>query len=69
MIGQVSAGTYYFDHSAERDEHEGAYAVRTVDGDGNASAWTPAQRGADASREYAALGGHFRVAGAKAGRR
>ncbi len=63
VIGQVSAGTYYFDHSAERDEREAAYAVRTVDGDGNSSAWTPAQRGTDATREYAALGGHFRVAG------
>jgi hypothetical protein len=36
MIDKVAKGTYYFDHSAGADIHA-QYAIRTIDGAGNAS--------------------------------
>ena len=57
-IGKASTGTYYFDHDAGWDVNA-AYAVRSVDGNGQTSAWTPAKTLAGASPAYAALGGHF----------
>jgi hypothetical protein len=62
ILGKVSIGTYYFDH-AEGWDPDAAYAVRTVGGDGNMSAWTPAARIADEPVTAYALGGLFPVRG------
>jgi len=58
ILGKVSKGNYYFDHSAGWDAGTD-YAVRTVDGDGNVSGWTVAQGMADEPLTAAVLGGHF----------
>jgi hypothetical protein len=58
ILGKVAIGDYYFDHGPSWDDrHE--YAVRTVDGDGNASGWTMAEPTAGEPRTFWALGGHF----------
>jgi hypothetical protein len=62
VLGKVSIGTYYFDH-AEGWEPEAAYAVRSVDGDGNASEWTIAGKLADEPVTACALGGLFPTRG------
>lgn len=62
ILGKVSIGTHYFDH-AEGWDPNAVYAVRAVDGDGNASAWTPAARLADEPAAYQSLGGLFAVRG------
>jgi len=62
ILGKVSIGTTYFDH-AEGWSPDAAYAVRTVDGDGNTSAWTPAAGLADEPVTFCALGGLFPVRG------
>ena len=58
VLGKVSVGTYYFDH-AEGWDAGVHYAVRAVDGDGNASEWTESQRLPDEPLSAWALGGHF----------
>jgi hypothetical protein len=62
VLGRAANGTYYFDHSADAGPRQ-QYAVRTVDGDGNASDWCEAAPLADETLVAAALGGHFPVAG------
>jgi len=62
VLGKVSIGTYYFDH-AEGWDPSAAYAVRSVDGDGNASEWTPAVRMTDQPLTAYALGGLFPTRG------
>ncbi len=62
VLGKVSLGTYYFDH-AEGWDPEAAYAVRSVDGDGNVSGWTLAARLADEPVTAYALGGLFATRG------
>jgi hypothetical protein len=58
VVDKVSVGNYDFDHAPGWDgRHE--YAVRTVDGDGNVSAWTAAEPIAGEPLTFAALGGHF----------
>jgi hypothetical protein len=58
VVDKVSVGDYCFDHAPGWvGSHE--YAVRTVDGDGNASAWTAAEATAGEPLTFAALGGHF----------
>jgi len=61
-IGKASVGIYYFDHSNGWDP-AAAYAVRTVDGDGNASAWTAAEPLPGGTDEFWALGGLFSESG------
>lgn len=56
-IGKASVGQYYFDRAPGWDVNA-SYAVRTVDGDGNPSGWTPARRLAGGQQVYAALGAH-----------
>ena len=58
ILEKVAIGDYYFDH-AEGWSNAHEYAVRTVDGDGNASDWTVAEPTADEPMTFAALGGHF----------
>ena len=62
ILNKVAIGTYYFDHAAGWN---GAceYAVRTVDGDGNAGDWRIAESTADEPIAFAALGGHFARSG------
>ena len=60
-IGKVRMGTYYFDHDAGWSIAAN-YAVRTVDGSGNASDWTAARPFSGGSDAYAALGGHSSTA-------
>jgi len=62
ILGKASVGTYYFDHS-DGWSTSAAYAIRTVDGDGNVSDWTPAQRLSGEPETYSALGGLFSTAG------
>jgi hypothetical protein len=62
VLGKAAIGTYFFDHSAEAAPQQ-KYAVRTVDGDGNASDWREAAPLADEPRVAAALGGHFPESG------
>jgi len=62
LLGRVATGTFYFDRTPGWDPEAG-YAVRTVDGDGNASQWTLASRLPDEPLEFAALGGHFAEVG------
>jgi hypothetical protein len=61
-IGRAAVGTYFFDH-APGWSAGASYAVRTVDGDGNASPWTEAQPVDGEPACFAALGGHFPEAG------
>ncbi|MGD0113866.1 MAG: malectin domain-containing carbohydrate-binding protein, partial [Armatimonadota bacterium] len=58
ILGKVSTGTYFFDHSPGWDP-SARYAVRTVDGDGNASEWSGATAIAHEPTTYHALGGLF----------
>jgi len=58
ILGKVSTGTMYFDR-AEGWDANARYAVRCLDGDGNASAWTEAVRIADEPLSACALGGLF----------
>jgi len=58
ILGKVCTGTMYFDH-AEGWNPDARYAVRSLDGDGNASAWTEAVRIADEPMTACALGGLF----------
>ena len=62
VLGKASAGCYYFDHSAGWDP-QASYAVRTVDGDGNASTWAGAVPTANEPLAFSALGGHFAESG------
>ena len=62
VLGQVSTGTFFFDHAPGWDP-AAEYAVRTVDGDGNVSPWTVARPLAAERLEACALGGHFPQAG------
>lgn len=62
ILGKASVGVYYFDHSPGWNP-KSRYAVRAVDGDGNASDWTIAQTLPEIKCVYAALGGHFSEAG------
>lgn len=62
VIDKAAIGNYYFDHAAGwSDPHQ--YAVRTVDGDGNASDWTVAKAIAGEPVTFAAIGGHFPQSG------
>ena len=54
----MATGNYYFDRSADWDT-SAQYLVRTVDGDGNVSAWASSKSLADDRLEYQALGGFF----------
>ena len=62
ILGKASVGTYFFDHS-EGWSASAPYAVRTVDGDGNVSDWTPAQGLSGEPETYSALGGLFPTVG------
>lgn len=62
ILSKVSIGTYFFDHGQGWNVN-GPYAVRTVDGDGNPSAWTPAIAWKGEPETYSALGGLFSVRG------
>lgn len=62
ILGKASIGTYFFDHAGGWDP-AAAYAVRAVDGDGNASAWTSAAAWKGEPDTYCALGGLFPVRG------
>ena len=46
ILDKVAIGSYYFDHVAGWEGRQ-PYAVRAVDGDGNASGWTVAEPAAD----------------------
>ena len=61
-LGKVATGAYCFDH-APGWSLQARYAVRAVDGDGNASSWRAAEPLPDEPLEAAALGGHFAEAG------
>jgi len=58
VLGKVCTGTMYFDR-AEGWDADARYAVRSLDGDDNASAWTEAVRLADEPLTACALGGLF----------
>ena len=62
VLAKISTGTYYFDRSAGWNP-AAQYAVRTVDGDGNTSPWTPCKRLADEQLTACALGGLFSESG------
>lgn len=62
ILGKASIGAYFFDHAQDWDT-AATYAVRTVDGDGNASAWTPAATWDGEPDTYSALGGLFPIRG------
>jgi hypothetical protein len=62
VIGKASVGAFYFD-DASGWEVNASYSVRTVDGDGNASEWTTAQRLPGGEDAFAVLGGHFSESG------
>jgi len=62
VLGKVSAGTCFFDHTPGWDS-QAQYQVRTVDGDGNASGWIQAKSAVDEPLTFSALGGHFPTAG------
>ena len=61
-LGRVATGLAFFDRTPGWDAG-GEYFVRTVDGDGNASAWTKASLIAGEPPVYAALGGHYAESG------
>lgn len=62
ILDKVAVGNYYFDHAAGWNSAR-EYAVRTIDGDGNASGWTVAEPTADEPMTFASLGGHFGQSG------
>jgi hypothetical protein len=62
ILEKVAIGDYYFDH-AEGWSNAHEYAVRTVDGDGNASDWRVAEPTTDEPLTFAVLGGHFAQSG------
>jgi hypothetical protein len=62
VLGKVATGTYCFDRAPGWNP-QARYAVRAVDGDGNASPWRIAERLSDEPLEAACLGGHFPEAG------
>ena len=62
VLGKVATGTYCFDHAPGWNP-QARYAVRAVDGDGNASPWRTAEPLRDEPLEAACLGGHFAEAG------
>jgi len=62
ILEKVAIGNYYFDR-AEGWSNAHEYAVRTIDGDGNASDWRVAEPTTDEPLIFAALGGHFAQAG------
>ena len=62
VLGKMATGTYYFDHAAGWSPLA-RYAVRAVDGDGNAGPWRTAEPLPDEPLEAACLGGHFAEAG------
>ncbi len=61
-IGKSCVAPYYFDRSLG-NSLDCDYAVRTVDGDGNVSAWKSLDMKLPGEDAYAALGGHFAKAG------
>ncbi|MCL5098395.1 MAG: malectin, partial [Candidatus Omnitrophica bacterium] len=58
VLGKVSYGTYFFDHFPGWNP-TADYAVRTIDGDGNASPWMSSQTMPDEPLVASALGAHF----------
>jgi hypothetical protein len=61
-IGKASVGDYYFDHATGWNA-DATYAVRAVDGDGNASDWVNAAAASGGQDAFSALGGLFADAG------
>ncbi len=57
VLERIGTGTFCFDRSNGWDP-QAEYAVRTIDGDGNASPWTLATRMVDEPLAFSALGGH-----------
>jgi hypothetical protein len=57
VLGRCHTGTFYFDRSDGYDP-AADYWVRTLDGDGNASAWARAETLPDEPLAYEALGAH-----------
>jgi hypothetical protein len=56
-IGKAAKGTFFFDHSdSARNEIDARFEVEAVDGDGNHSPATPAQKTAGEPQTYEALG-------------
>ena len=62
ILDKVALGNYYFDH-AEGWSNAREYALRTMDGDGNASGWRVAEPTTGEPLTFAALGGHFAQSG------
>lgn len=62
ILGKVSTGNMYFDH-ADGWDTDARYAVRTLNGDGNESAWTEDVRIDDEPLTACALGGLFPAQG------
>jgi hypothetical protein len=62
ILGKASKGLYYFDYSTGWDP-SAQYAIRTVDGDGNVSAWMAAEPTSDESLIYSVFGGISPVRG------
>lgn len=59
ILGKISTGAYYFDWSTQADL-KAIYSVRTVDGNGNKSAWTDSTKVVPGDPlTAAALGGYF----------
>ena len=58
VLGKVCTGLMYFDH-ADGWSPDARYAIRTLDGDGNASAWTDAVPIAGEPLTATAMGGLF----------
>ncbi len=63
VLGRAGTGTFYFDRSIGYGI-DAAYAVRTIDGDGNASGWLDASSMEGKPFTYAVLGGQFDEPGA-----
>lgn len=62
LLGKASVGNHYFDRASGWNL-AGRYAVRAVDGDGNASEWADAKPIAHEPLRVSALGAHFTEAG------
>ncbi len=58
VIGRAAKGLFYFDRTMDYNVNA-AYAVRTIDGDGNASNWQEAAAIEGEPLTYAVLGGQF----------
>jgi hypothetical protein len=57
LVGKAAKGTFFFDHSdSARNDIDALFAVAAVDGDGNRSAATSAQKVAGEPQTYEALG-------------